>query len=191
VWLPINRDNQSRHGNLPTADAAAGEASMANHTHPADAPIPDPPESRVRAGAEPREWRRDVELPSERGASRLIMEELLEQLGQHGWSPSDIFAIHLAAEEAIVNAILHGNKFDAAKHVRVSCLVSQEVARIEVTDEGSGFDPAAVPDCRLEERLDAPNGRGVMLMRTFMTRIEYNDRGNRVLMEKRRLPEEG
>jgi serine/threonine-protein kinase RsbW len=131
-----------------------------------------------------------VVLPSERGASRLIMEELLEHLGLHGWSPSDIFAIHLAAEEAIVNAILHGNKLDAAKTVRVTCTVSPELARIEVEDEGQGFDPAAVPDCRLDERLDAPNGRGVMLMRTFMTRIEYNERGNRVLMEKQRPPDE-
>jgi len=131
-------------------------------------------------------WRRDIELPSERGSSRLITEDLLEQLGLHGWSPSDIFAIHLAAEEAIVNAIVHGNKLDPAKVVRVACVVSPTLARIEVTDEGPGFDPGSVPDCRLEDRLDAPNGRGVMLMRTFMTRIEYNARGNRVLMEKQR-----
>jgi serine/threonine-protein kinase RsbW len=137
------------------------------------------------------EWRRELELPSERGASRLITEDLLEQLGVHGWSPSDIFAIHLAAEEAIVNAIVHGNKLDPGKVVRVACVVSPTVARIEVADEGSGFDPSSVPDCRLEDRLDAPNGRGVMLMRTFMTRIEYNASGNRVLMEKQRPPAEG
>jgi serine/threonine-protein kinase RsbW len=137
------------------------------------------------------EWRREIELPSERGASRLITEDLLEQLGSHGWSPSDIFAIHLAAEEAIVNAIVHGNKLDPGKVVRVACVVSPTLARIEVTDEGPGFDPGSVPDCRLEDRLDAPNGRGVMLMRTFMTRIEYSARGNRVLMEKQRSPAEG
>jgi serine/threonine-protein kinase RsbW len=135
-------------------------------------------------------WHREIELPSERGASRLITEDLLEQLGAHGWSPSDIFAIHLAAEEAIVNAIVHGNKLDPGKVVRVACLVSPTLARIEVADEGPGFDPGSVPDCRLEDRLDAPNGRGVMLMRTFMTRIEYNARGNRVLMEKQRSPVE-
>ncbi len=118
------------------------------------------------------------------------MDELLGQLGAHGWAPSDIFAIHLAAEEAIVNAIVHGNKLDPAKKVRVCCVVSADVARIEVTDEGAGFDPAAVPDCRLDERLDAPGGRGVMLMRNFMTRIEYNSRGNRVMMEKQRPPAE-
>ena len=119
------------------------------------------------------------------------MEQLLEQLGIHGWSPSDIFAIHLAAEEAIVNAIVHGNKLDPSKVVQVACVVSPTLARIEVTDQGSGFDPASVPDCRLEDRLEAPNGRGVMLMRTFMTRIEYSPRGNRVLMEKQRSPAEG
>ena len=158
---------------------------MPHQKHPAD-PSAQPSES---AGAA--EWRRSIELPSERGASRLIMEQLLEQLGVHGWSPSDIFAIHLAAEEAIVNAIVHGNKLDPSKVVQVACVVSPTLARIEVTDEGSGFDPASVPDCRLEDRLEAPNGRGVMLMRTFMTRIEYSARGNRVLMEKQRSPAEG
>jgi serine/threonine-protein kinase RsbW len=176
---------------MPPAEAGAGEASMANHSQSADTPTPESPAPLPGAAADPPGWRCAVELPSERGASRLVMEDLLEQLGLYGWSPSDIFAIHLAVEEAIVNAILHGNKLDAKKVVRVSCLVSRDLARIEVADEGPGFDPAAVPDCRLDERLDAPNGRGVMLMRTFMTRIEHNDRGNRVLLEKRRSPEEG
>jgi serine/threonine-protein kinase RsbW len=76
---------------------------MPHHNKPAESERPRP------AGLEPNAWYRDLDLPSERGASRLIMEELLEQLGTHGWSPSDIFAIHLAAEEAIVNAIVHGN----------------------------------------------------------------------------------
>lgn len=142
------------------------------------------------AGA-PGGWRRDVRLPSERGASRTITEELLEQLGHHGWSPSDVFAIHLATEEAITNAIVHGNKLDEKKHVQVCCEVTPDLVRIEVTDEGPGFDPSTIPDCTLEERLDVPNGRGVMLMRSFMTRLEYSPKGNRVLMEKRRQPSEG
>ncbi|MEI6239492.1 MAG: ATP-binding protein [Planctomycetia bacterium] len=136
-------------------------------------------------------WRRTIDLPSERGASRLIMEELLEQLGHHGWEPSDIFGIHLAVEEAIVNAIVHGNKLDPAKTVRVSCEVTPQLARIEITDAGSGFDPAAVPDCTRDERLEVPSGRGVMLMRSFMTAIAYNARGNSVLLEKRRDPQNG
>ena len=140
-------------------------------------PRPDPP---------PGGWRREIDLPTARGASRLVMDDLLEQLGLHGWEPSDIFGIHLAVEEAIVNAIVHGNKLDPAKTVHVSCSVSPDLARIEITDAGAGFDPASVPDCTREERLEVPSGRGVMLMRSFMTRIEYNARGNSVLLEKRR-----
>ena len=62
-------------------------------------------------------WKKRVELPSERGASRMVTEDLLEQLGVHGWDPTDIFSIHLAAEEAIVNAIVHGNKLDPTKQI--------------------------------------------------------------------------
>jgi serine/threonine-protein kinase RsbW len=131
-------------------------------------------------------WRRVIDLPSERGASRLVTDDLLEQLGGHGWPPSDIFAIHLAAEEAIVNAIVHGNRLDPEKTVHVCCEVSHDLARIEITDEGQGFNPELVPDCTQEERLEVPSGRGVMLMKSFMTRIEYNAKGNSVLLEKRR-----
>jgi serine/threonine-protein kinase RsbW len=136
-------------------------------------------------------WQRSVKLPSERGSSRLVTDELLEQLGQHGWPPDDIFAIHLAAEEALVNAVVHGNRLDPGKTVHVECHVSPELVRLEVTDEGEGFDPKGVPDCTLAERLDCPGGRGVMLMRSFMTRIEYNAKGNSVLLEKRREPPAG
>ena len=136
-------------------------------------------------------WRREFELPSERGASRRVTDELLEQLGHHGWSPSDIFAIHLAAEEALVNAIVHGNKLDPAKTVAVSCVVGPELVQIRITDQGEGFDPALVPDCTLAERLEVPSGRGVMLMKSFMTRIEYNAKGNSVLLEKRHDPAAG
>ncbi|MFM8415190.1 MAG: ATP-binding protein [Planctomycetota bacterium] len=131
-------------------------------------------------------WRRSIELPSERGASRLVTDDLLEQLGLHGWPADDVFAIHLAAEEALVNAVVHGNRLDPTKTVHVECEVSPELVRLEITDQGEGFDPAKVPDCTLEERLEAPGGRGVMLMRSFMTRIEYNAKGNSVLLEKRR-----
>ena len=131
-------------------------------------------------------WQKALDLPSERGASRLIMDELLDRLGEHGWPSADIFSIHLAAEEAIVNAIVHGNKLAADKTVHVECFVSPTVARIEITDEGEGFDPSRVPDCTQEDRLEVPSGRGVMLIHNFMTRVEYNEKGNRLLMEKTR-----
>ena len=131
-------------------------------------------------------WRLVVNLPSERGSNRQVTDQLLEQLGVHGWPPADIFAIHLAAEEAIVNAIVHGNKLDPTKKVHVECEISTAVVRISIRDEGAGFDPASVPDCTVDERLEAPGGRGVMLMKSFMTSIEYNATGNAVVLLKRR-----
>lgn len=129
-------------------------------------------------------WQHDYTLPSERGASRVVLDELLSKLGSFGWEQSDIFGVHLAAEEAIVNAILHGNQLDPEKKVLVACEVSPRHVRIRVTDEGPGFKPDTVPDCTREDRLDMPGGRGLLLMRSFMTTIEYNDRGNSVLLEK-------
>jgi len=144
-----------------------------------------------RADSDSSGWHKEVDLPSERGASRLILDEVLEQMGGHGWSPSDIFAIQLAAEEGITNAIVHGNQLDMAKRVHVVCTVMPDVVRIEIEDQGEGFDPATVPDCTLEDRLDVPSGRGVMLMRSFMTSVAYNAKGNRVVMEKHRGTAEG
>ena len=129
-------------------------------------------------------WRREVDLPSERGASKLVMDDLLGQLGAHGWSASEIFGVHLAAEEAITNAIVHGNKLDPAKRVHVACEVSPERVWIEIHDQGDGFNPAAVPDCTAADRLEVSSGRGVMLMKSFMTRIDYNAKGNGVVLEK-------
>jgi len=131
-------------------------------------------------------WRLAVDLPSERGSNRLVTDPLLAQLGVHGWPESDVFAIHLAVEEAITNAIVHGNKLDPGKRVHVVCEVSAARVLVSITDEGSGFDPAAIPDCTADDRLEAPGGRGVMLMRSFMTRIDYNAKGNAVELEKRR-----
>ena len=131
-------------------------------------------------------WKKELRLPSERGTSKHIMDELLAQLEAYGWPQSDVFAIHLAAEEAITNAAVHGNKLDDSKTIHVVCHVTPDFVQIEVADEGSGFDPHMVPDCTCDTRLDAPNGRGVKLMKSFMTHLEYNTKGNRVLMKKHR-----
>ena len=135
----------------------------------------------------PDAWRLSIDLPSERGASRLVMEDLLAHLGAGGWPEAEIFGVHLAVEEAITNAIVHGNKLDPGKRVHVACEVSPERVWIEIHDQGEGFDPAAVPDCTAADRLEVSSGRGVMLMKSFMTRIEYNSKGNGVVLEKVRV----
>jgi len=97
-----------------------------------------------------------------------------------------ITGVRLALEEAIVNAIQHGNNRDATKCVFVSFRVGAEQFVAQVQDEGAGFDPAAVPDPTLPENLVKPSGRGLLLMREFMTWIEFSAGGACVTMCKRR-----
>jgi serine/threonine-protein kinase RsbW len=99
----------------------------------------------------------------------------------------DVFGVHLAMEEALVNAIRHGNRLDPGKQVQFACRMTPDLVRIEITDEGDGFDPSSIPDPTDPEHIEAPSGRGLMLMRSFMSRVEYNDVGNRVVMEKERV----
>lgn len=135
-------------------------------------------------------WSSEHSIPSDTGAGRAVLDALLRQLQLHQWGEHDTFAIHLAVEEALVNAIKHGNQDDPSKQVHVVSRVSPHCVVIEIADEGGGFDPGAVPDPTEDENLEAPSGRGLMLMRSFMSRVEFNARGNRVTMEKHRTESE-
>lgn len=129
-------------------------------------------------------WQLDKQIPSDTAAAREILEELMEQLTQTGWPEDDRFGIHLAVEEALMNAIKHGNQRDPEKSVHLRCNVAKQFVRISIEDEGEGFDPSQVPDPTLDENLELPTGRGLMLMRSFMSSVKYNELGNCVLMEK-------
>lgn len=132
------------------------------------------------------QWRVEETIPSETGAGKAILQRVLDQLKAYAYSDRDIFDVHMAFEEALVNAIKHGNNLDAAKKVYVGCKMSPQRVRIEVEDEGEGFDPEEVPDPTAPENLELPSGRGIMLMKSFMSKVEYNDAGNRVVLEKER-----
>ncbi|MBX7168354.1 MAG: ATP-binding protein [Pirellulales bacterium] len=125
-------------------------------------------------------------IPSDPQAGKQVLDALLAALSRHEWVERDIFSVHLAMEEALVNAIRHGNGGDPSKQVQVECRVAVDHCWIRICDEGPGFDPDQVPDPTSDERIDVPSGRGIMLMRNFMTRVEYDGRGNCVVMEKRR-----
>lgn len=132
------------------------------------------------------QWEMHQRFPSETGAGRRVLNEVLDRLRADGWAEQEICGVHLALEEAIVNAIRHGNGSDPEKQVCVACCLAVDRLWLEVIDEGPGFNPQAVPDPRDPENLDIPSGRGLLLMRHFMSRVEYHDRGNRVTMEKQR-----
>ena len=103
-----------------------------------------------------------------------------------GYSERDVFAVRLALEEAVVNGLKHGNAGDPAKEVRVRYRVTAEEVVAEVVDEGPGFDPDQVPDPRALENLERPGGRGLFLMRAYMTWVSFNRQGNRVTLARQR-----
>lgn len=111
-----------------------------------------------------------------------VCNQILAKLEGTGFERDDIFAVHLALEEALANAIRHGNKLDPSKKVRIRCSADSEKVEISMTDEGDGFDPDAVPDPRLGDNLYKPEGRGLFLMRSYMDAVRFNERGNSVRM---------
>lgn len=129
-------------------------------------------------------WNWDISIPSQPQAGTDLLEELIRQLEERNWLAHDVFGIRLAAEEALVNAIRHGNQSDEEKQVHVSLRINEDRIRLEIRDEGPGFDPGNVPDPTEDDNLEIPSGRGIMLMRSFMSMVEYNESGNCVIMEK-------
>ena len=127
----------------------------------------------------------DETFPSSLDCYHGFVQAVLDQLAAMGWRQGDLFAVHMALEESISNAIRHGNKHDPAKQVDVKCQVSPGRFWARICDEGAGFQPQQVPDCCSPECLELPGGRGLALMNAFMTRVEYNERGNCVTLEKR------
>lgn len=111
---------------------------------------------------------------------------IIGELQRFGFSEEQLFAVKLALEEALTNAVRHGNAGDATKKITVRYAVNEEKAVIVVGDEGKGFSPEDVPDPTAPERVPLPNGRGIMLMRTYMDEVNYRDNGREVRFVKRR-----
>jgi serine/threonine-protein kinase RsbW len=128
----------------------------------------------------------DLCIPSDMIEARCVQQAIEQALQSHRYSERDLFSIKLALEEAIVNAIKHGNQLDRSKKVRIAYHVDADRFDCLIVDEGPGFDPDEVPDPTAAENLERPCGRGLMLMRHYMTAVHYNDRGNAVSMSKLR-----
>ena len=83
------------------------------------------------------------------------------------------FGLDMAIREAVTNAVMHGNKQDEAKEVRVNIKSSPEAIEISVHDEGQGFNPTEVPDPTAAENIMKTSGRGIFFMRNFVDEVEW------------------
>jgi serine/threonine-protein kinase RsbW len=122
-------------------------------------------------------------------ATARLLETIRSAMSESGYQAKDIFAVCLALDEAIVNAVEHGHRGDGLKSVRVAYQVGPGLVLAEVEDQGPGFDPSQVPDPTAPENLDKPCGRGLFLMRRMMTWIHHSSRGNCVTLCRYRSPD--
>jgi serine/threonine-protein kinase RsbW len=126
---------------------------------------------------------RQTVIPSDLEAARRLQEEI-EAVVRTAFEEHEAFAIKMAVEEALVNAIKHGNQMDPDKSVRVAYTLGPERYDVRITDEGPGFNPDDVPDPTAPENLERPCGRGLLLIRYYMTDVTFQDNGRTIAMHK-------
>jgi serine/threonine-protein kinase RsbW len=119
-----------------------------------------------------------IEMPSTPSAVEDICQRIVPELKAADFTKDDVFAIHLALEEALTNAVKHGNKMDPAKKVKLQYKITSDKVEISIKDEGNGFNPQEVPDPRTGENLYKFEGRGLLLIQSFMDQVNFNDSGN-------------
>ena len=134
--------------------------------------------------------------------SSLDMLDLVQAVSDHigrvaGLDDEAVHWTSVAVRESVINAIKHGNRNDEGKRVHVGFTLLEGDAgpgvAIRVRDEGVGFDPASLPDCRAPENLLRGSGRGIFLIRTFMDEMDLRrapEGGMEVVMVKRAQPQQ-
>jgi serine/threonine-protein kinase RsbW len=130
-----------------------------------------------------------VTISSDHGACKDVQKRILDEIERHGFDSHSIFAVKLATEEALINAVKHGNRQDPGKLVEIEWNATPEKIEIMIEDEGPGFDRREVPDPTLQENLEKCSGRGILLIEAYMDEVEYSNNGRRVRMIKYNEPE--
>lgn len=127
---------------------------------------------------------REENIASDLAEARRIQNEIEEALHAYQFPEKDIFSIRLALEEALVNAIKHGNQMDLSKRVQVNYQITSDRFDVQIQDEGPGYNPDDVPDPTDPENIERPCGRGLFMIRHYMTGVNVLGRGNVIQMHR-------
>jgi serine/threonine-protein kinase RsbW len=117
--------------------------------------------------------------------AREVQRLIREEVEKAGYDPDTQFGIKLALEEAIINAIKHGNKLSKDKRVHVEWTITPQSAQIIIEDEGPGFDRSSVPDPTQSGNLEKLTGRGILLIESYMSSVQWSKGGRRVKLVKK------
>jgi serine/threonine-protein kinase RsbW len=124
------------------------------------------------------------DIPSDLHRGREVQEAILRACRDADFTEDAYFAVKLALDEAVTNAIKHGNALDPAKRVVVNAGVSPEAMWVEVRDQGPGFAREQVPDPTADENLDRCSGRGLLLIEAYMTEVTWSADGRTIRMTR-------
>ncbi|MEE2826071.1 MAG: ATP-binding protein [Planctomycetota bacterium] len=127
-------------------------------------------------------WRKQVTIASSVSTAAELIGSVIEQLKKHDWGEKKVFAIHLALEEAMMNAIKHGNQGDESKSIATQFELTASRFCARITDEGSGFKISEVPDPTKEENLELPSGRGLAMIQNYIDEFHYSEQSNSLMM---------
>lgn len=124
----------------------------------------------------------ETQLPSDLANVSPFVDRVCEALQTSIRSPDTIHKVRLCLEEALTNAMRHGNRLDPNVPVQVSVTMEGGRFVMDVRDRGNGFDPASIPDPTSSERSSLPSGRGVYLMRSLTDSLAFYDGGRGITM---------
>ena len=125
-------------------------------------------------------------MPNRREAIAPTVERIAQFLDPLPLDPDQRANLCVAIAEGLSNAVVHGNTQSPQRPVLVACCLELgHRATVDVRDFGRGFDVASLLDCRDADRVLAPSGRGVFLMRHLVDDVAFNRRGNRVRLTVR------
>lgn len=121
-----------------------------------------------------------LQLPS-KTESIVQLELLIEEIADKYHVAEDTFANMMTClNEAVINAIIHGNKLDETKKVIINAEVNQKRIIWTITDEGTGFDYANLADPTAPENLENLTGRGVFIIKHLADQCIFNTSGNTI-----------
>jgi len=113
------------------------------------------------------------------------VERLMGALRGKCCAPEEEFAVEAALRESLANAVIHGNRLDAKKKIRLCCACQADGGiLIIVKDEGEGFDPAAIPSPLVGQQIHSEHGRGIFLINLLMDEVRFKRGGTEIHIRK-------
>jgi len=136
--------------------------------------------------AEPRKISENHQLQGNRESMDFVQHAILGTMESFDYVEEDLFAVRIAIEEAIANAVLHGHQGDQERLIDIEWTITEKEVSMVVCDSGRGYDESAVPDPTADENLTLPSGRGLAMINAFMSDVSISDGGRRIEMARKR-----